>query len=145
FIAYAQTHPAICSSAVSMLLGLLEAIVNRIADVLERVGAELDAISSEVFAGGRRRRRHPRDFRLIRHADDRPERYFEDFLRGHGVPAAADGDRGVLWNELRADPMVARAVGMGSGSRADGRVGAGAVLDIQTERVALGLSSSGVP
>jgi len=65
FIAYAQTHPATCASAASILAGLLESVVNRIADVLERVGVELDAISSEVFADRRRQHRRTRDFRLI--------------------------------------------------------------------------------
>jgi len=64
FIAYSQTHPAACSSAVLILVGLLESIVNRIADVLERVGSDLDSISAEVFAG-QRRRRAVRDFRAV--------------------------------------------------------------------------------
>ena len=41
----AQTHPAACGSAPLLLAGLLEAIINRIADVLERVGADIEAIS----------------------------------------------------------------------------------------------------
>jgi len=65
FIAYAQTHPTTCASAASILAGLLGSVVNRIADVLERVGAELDAISNEVFADRRRQHRRTRDFRLI--------------------------------------------------------------------------------
>jgi magnesium transporter len=66
YITYAQTHPATCGSSVSILVGLLESIVNRIADVLERVGSELDSISAEVFAVQRhKRRRATRDFRLV--------------------------------------------------------------------------------
>ena len=55
FVTYAQTHPASCSSPTLLLVGLLEAIVNRIADVLERVGADIDAVSLRVFPriGGR--------------------------------------------------------------------------------------------
>lgn len=66
FISYAQTHPAACASAVLLLVGLLESIVNRIADVLERVGLDLDSISADVFAEPRRRHRSGAlDFRAI--------------------------------------------------------------------------------
>ena len=57
FIAYAERHPGVCSSAAALLAGLIEAIVNRMADVLERVGADLDQLSSEVFSPPRKRRR----------------------------------------------------------------------------------------
>jgi len=43
-------------SGMQPFLGLLEALVDRLADVLEQLGAELDAVSAEVFdlgAGGR--------------------------------------------------------------------------------------------
>ncbi len=66
FISYAQTHPATCLSAVVILVNLLESIVNRIADVLERVGADLDSISAEVFTPPRgRARRRTKDFRGV--------------------------------------------------------------------------------
>jgi magnesium transporter len=66
FISYVQTHPAMCQSGVMILAGLLEAIVNRIADVLERVGSDLDSISAEVFAHRKRsERRMTRDFRRV--------------------------------------------------------------------------------
>jgi len=69
YIAYAETHPAICTSAVMLLAGLLESIINRIADVIERVAADLDQISAEVFeTTGRSRGRRPernRDFRNV--------------------------------------------------------------------------------
>jgi len=67
FISYAQTHPAACSSPALLLVGLLEAIVNRIADVIERVAADLDQISSEVFAFGNRKGRTAStlDFRQV--------------------------------------------------------------------------------
>jgi len=55
FIHYSQTHPASCGSAATLLAGLLEAIVNRIADVLERLGSEIDVISAQVFSRSRRR------------------------------------------------------------------------------------------
>ena len=61
FIAFAQTHPAVCTSAALLLAGLLEAFVNRIADVLEKVGADIETISQRVLTHPRRRR-HGRDF-----------------------------------------------------------------------------------
>ena len=60
FIAFVQTHPAGCSSASLLLAGLLEAIVNRIADVLEKIGSDAESISSRVFS---RRRTRPHGFR----------------------------------------------------------------------------------
>jgi magnesium transporter len=56
FTSFAETHPTVCGSAPLLLTGLLEAIVNRIADVLERVGSDIDAVSQHVFprAGQRR-------------------------------------------------------------------------------------------
>jgi magnesium transporter len=49
FIAYAARHPAVATSGSMVLAGLLEAIVNRIADVLEKVGGDVDAVSSKIF------------------------------------------------------------------------------------------------
>jgi magnesium transporter len=63
FIAYAETHPATCTTPVMLLAGLLESIINRIADVIERVAADLDQISAEVFASTRRA--GARDFRQV--------------------------------------------------------------------------------
>jgi magnesium transporter len=63
FITYAERHLAQCGTGPQVYAGLLEAIVNRIADVLERAGADLDAVSAEVFSP--RRRRGPRDFREV--------------------------------------------------------------------------------
>lgn len=64
FIAYAERHPGACGSAAALLAGLIEAIVNRMADVLERVGADLDQLSTEVFAQPRRR---PRSAKKVAH------------------------------------------------------------------------------
>ncbi|MBK7251457.1 MAG: magnesium transporter CorA family protein [Gammaproteobacteria bacterium] len=64
FVSYAGRHPSICVSAPMMLAGLLEAIINRIADSIERVGADLDRTSEEVFAGSYRRAAS-RDFRVL--------------------------------------------------------------------------------
>jgi len=60
FIAFAESHPAVCTSAALLLAGLLEAFVNRIADVLEQVGADIEAISSRVLTHPLHRKR--RDF-----------------------------------------------------------------------------------
>jgi magnesium transporter len=50
FVNYAQTHPATCQSGVAILAGIVEAITERIADILERVGADLDTLSATIFA-----------------------------------------------------------------------------------------------
>lgn len=63
FIAYAERHPNSCNSPPAVLAGLLEAIVNRVADVIERVATDLDAASVEVFTASRKKRGALRDFR----------------------------------------------------------------------------------
>ena len=65
YIAYAERHPGSCASAAAVLTGLLESIVNRIADVIERVGANLDSVSADVFATARSNRAASRDFRSL--------------------------------------------------------------------------------
>jgi magnesium transporter len=50
FIAYAGKHPGACQNAVAILAGLMEAFTERMADVLERVGGDLDSVSSNIFA-----------------------------------------------------------------------------------------------
>lgn len=50
FVNYAQTHPAACQGGVAILAGIVEAITERIADILERVGGDLDALSANIFA-----------------------------------------------------------------------------------------------
>jgi len=65
FIAYAARHPNSCGTAAGCLAGLLEAIVNRIADVIERVATNLDRASDEVFSASNGRRRATRDFRRV--------------------------------------------------------------------------------
>jgi magnesium transporter len=62
FTTFAETHAAVCSSAPLLLVGLVEAIVNRIADVLERVGADIDTVSQRVFPRGGRRHRASRNY-----------------------------------------------------------------------------------
>jgi magnesium transporter len=50
FVAYAQTHPTACQNGVAILAGIMEAVTERIADILERVGGDLDGISANIFA-----------------------------------------------------------------------------------------------
>lgn len=50
FISYAEKHPATCGNAAAILAGLLEAKVNRIADVLERTSDDIDGLSQHIFA-----------------------------------------------------------------------------------------------
>jgi magnesium transporter len=66
FASYAERHGSACASGSAVLAGLIEALVNRVADVVERVSADLDAISAEVFTRAAARRRAPqRDFRAV--------------------------------------------------------------------------------
>jgi magnesium transporter len=65
FIAYAERHPNSCNSPPAVLAGLIEAVINRVADVIERVATDLDAASVEVFAVSRKKRGMMRDFRNI--------------------------------------------------------------------------------
>jgi len=62
FVHFSQTHPAACGSAAMLLAGLLGAIVNRIADVLEHLGSEIDTLSSQIFSRSRHRRSPTADF-----------------------------------------------------------------------------------
>lgn len=50
FAARALRHPGIATSPIEAFLGLLEAVVDRAADVLERVAGELDQLSGRIFA-----------------------------------------------------------------------------------------------
>lgn len=65
FIAYADRHPTQCNSAAAILAGLLEAMVNRIADVIERTTDEMDALSADVFGTPSNGHRRDRDYRAI--------------------------------------------------------------------------------
>jgi magnesium transporter len=66
FASYAERHGASCASGSAVLAGLIEAMINRVADVVERVSADLDAISAQVFTRpSGRRRAAQRDFRAV--------------------------------------------------------------------------------
>jgi magnesium transporter len=49
---------ATCNSAEDALVGLIEAFVDRIADILEKAGIDLDAVSRRIFATGADARRN---------------------------------------------------------------------------------------
>ncbi|HEY2807992.1 MAG TPA: magnesium transporter CorA family protein [Steroidobacteraceae bacterium] len=63
FASFAENHPTVCSSPSLVLTGLLEAIVNRIADVLERVGGDIDTTSLRVFPRAAARHAASHDYR----------------------------------------------------------------------------------
>jgi magnesium transporter len=65
FLSYAERHPSACSSGVVILAGLIEAVVERIADILERAGANLDAVSSNIFAVDTKTQTSKRDLRSL--------------------------------------------------------------------------------
>jgi magnesium transporter len=68
FVAYTERHPQANNNAPAVLAGLLESIVNRIADVIERVGADIDLASAEIFNREKlsnKHRRSQRDFRKL--------------------------------------------------------------------------------
>lgn len=50
FTARAETHPPHCASSETVLLGLLEALLERVADSIERVSRELDDLVHQILA-----------------------------------------------------------------------------------------------
>jgi magnesium transporter len=69
FVAYTERHPLANTTAHAVLAGLLESIVERIADVIERVSGDMDSASADVFSHrklpGSKTRRSQRDFRKL--------------------------------------------------------------------------------
>jgi magnesium transporter len=57
FAAHAEREPALCSSSTVALIHLLDAIVDRLADILEAVQADIDRTSKAVFRRGQARER----------------------------------------------------------------------------------------
>jgi magnesium transporter len=49
FMQHVERSPAACTSSTTLFAGLLQAFVERIADLLERVQTELDAVSFAIF------------------------------------------------------------------------------------------------
>lgn len=68
FAARTNRQPELLASAEDALLGLLDAVIDRVADVLELVGARIDALSAQVFRdgpdGGAVKRKSPRSGEL---------------------------------------------------------------------------------
>ena len=52
FMQFVERSPAACTSSATLFAGLLESFVERIADLLERVQTELDAVSFAIFPRG---------------------------------------------------------------------------------------------
>jgi magnesium transporter len=68
FAAHTERLPMANISGQAVLAGLLESIINRIADVIERVGLDIDAASAEIFNRqklARQKQRSQRDFRKL--------------------------------------------------------------------------------
>ena len=69
FVGYSERHPQANTNAQAVLAGLIESIVNRIADVIERVGSDIDSCSADIFNRQRlmadKHRRSERDFRKL--------------------------------------------------------------------------------
>jgi magnesium transporter len=63
--AHAEHMPSGCASAHAVLFGLLEEIVDRLADLLERAAEEIDGISRAVFSRRAPGAREAQDFRAI--------------------------------------------------------------------------------
>lgn len=63
FISYAERHPTACNSPVVILAGLIEALTERIADTLERIGNDLDAVSGSIFQLDQDKQKTKRDLR----------------------------------------------------------------------------------
>ena len=62
-----------CASGEQVMLGLLEAIIDRIADALESVGTEVDGISREVFRNKASQRDQEDPGPSVAHRADRPQ------------------------------------------------------------------------
>ena len=65
YIAHLPRQSGVSGSAAAVLAGLLEAVIQRSADILERVGAELDDTSAGIFAQRRNGDNVSRDMRAV--------------------------------------------------------------------------------
>lgn len=65
FGTYAQSHHAACATGESAMAGLFEAVIDRLADVLEMAGQDVEAISHEIFDRKRDRKRGTNRFRAV--------------------------------------------------------------------------------
>ncbi len=65
FVAHAAREPNVATSGETVMAGLLEAIVARAAELLQDVGDELEAISSDVFGSGEARSINQKDLQSV--------------------------------------------------------------------------------
>jgi magnesium transporter len=69
FVAFTERHPQANTTAQAVLAGVIESVVERIADVIERVSTDMDAASIDVFSHGNlpggKTRRSQRDYRKL--------------------------------------------------------------------------------
>jgi magnesium transporter len=82
FVNRAQKKDAACMSGVAVLVGLLEAIIDREADRVERIQIEVDKLSHEIFAGkdGERTLRFDAAIRMIGREGELTSRSRESML-----------------------------------------------------------------
>ena len=82
FVNRAQKKDAACMSGVAVLVGLLEAIIDREADRVERIQIEVDKLSHEIFAGkdGERTLRFDAAIRMIGREGELTSRSRESLL-----------------------------------------------------------------
>jgi len=65
FASYAARHPGSTGSGLAVLAGLLESIIERMADTLERISLDIDELSADIFARPATSRDGTRDLRAI--------------------------------------------------------------------------------
>jgi len=69
FVSFTERHPQANTTAQAVLAGVIESVVERIADVIERVSTDMDAASVDVFSRGNlpgsKTRRSQRDYRKL--------------------------------------------------------------------------------
>jgi magnesium transporter len=66
FLQRSERQPVLCSDGSGVLLGLLETIVDRIADLLERIGGDVDGVSRLIFTHANRGgKKSPLDYQRI--------------------------------------------------------------------------------
>jgi magnesium transporter len=62
FAQRAQRQMSLRQSGEMVLVGLLDSVIDRLADILELVGADVDRLSHDVFAAGKTTNKEPPDF-----------------------------------------------------------------------------------
>jgi magnesium transporter len=78
--ARAEKHVLGCNTGEAVLIVLLEAIVDRMADILERAGADIDAISRTIFRRNGPEPNRNRDFQQVLESIGRKGELISNFL-----------------------------------------------------------------